>query len=249
MAKIDKRQFSKEEWKQIQANRKKEKRNRRELKEINKISSSLPLPQKSPAQRQSIHTTAFVLGNGTSRSPIIVEDLQQYGVIYGCNALYRTFAPDHLIAVDTKMVLEITKTGYQKKHSLWTNPNKAYSRIPKLNIFNPSKGWSSGPTALWLASQHSYEKIYILGFDYRGLEQGKKFNNLFADTPNYKKSSDGATFFGNWLRQTTAVVKENPNTQYVKVIAPDNYQPEELNKFKNFSTITVEDFKKIFQLS
>jgi len=147
------------------------------------------------------------------------------------------------------MILEISKTGYQKKHTVWTNPYKAYQRIPNLNLFNPSKGWSSGPTALWLAAQHGYERIYILGFDYKGLEKGSKFNNLYADTPNYKKSTDGATFFGNWLRQTTAVIKEHKNTQFVRVIAPDNYCPPELNQFRNFSTITVEDFKKIFQLS
>ena len=147
------------------------------------------------------------------------------------------------------MILEISKTGYQKKHTVWTNPNKAYQRIPNLNLFNPSKGWSSGPTALWLAAQHGYERIYILGFDYRGLEKGGKFNNLYADTPNYKKSTDGATFFGNWLRQTTAVIKEHKNTQFVRVIAPDNYCPEELNKFDNLTTITVQDFMKIFQLS
>ena len=33
----------------------------------------------------------------------------------------------------------------------------------KLNFFPPSKGWSSGPTALWLASQHGSKQILILG--------------------------------------------------------------------------------------
>ena len=241
MAKIDKRQYSKEQWRIIKEQRRLTKENKRNTKSLSSISES-PI-------KKSNNQLAFVLGNGTSRESIQVEDISKIGKIYGCNALYRTFAPDYLIAVDVKMILEITKTGYQKKHTVWTNPNKAYQRIPSLNLFNPSKGWSSGPTALWLASQHGYEKIYILGFDYRGLEKGSKFNNLYADTVNYKKSSDGATFFGNWLRQTKTVIQENPNIQFIRVIAPDNYKPDELNKFRNFSTITVEDFKKIFQLS
>ena len=41
------------------------------------------------------------------------------------------------------------------------------------NFFQPSKGWSSGPTALWLASQQQYTTIYILGFDYQGTDGGK----------------------------------------------------------------------------
>jgi hypothetical protein len=247
LAKIDKRQFTKEQWKIVKEQRRLAKEADRDAKYLRSIPSSKE--NQTVEQRQSLHNIAFVLGNGNSRSTINVEELSQYGVVYGCNAIYRKFAPDYLVAVDVKMVLEITKSGYQKKHKLWTNPNKAYSRIPNLNTFNPSKGWSSGPTALWLASQHSYEKIYILGFDYRGLDDGKKFNNIYADTVNYKKSTDGATFFGNWLRQTSAVVKENTNIKYIRVITPDNYKPEELNKFSNFSTITVDDFKKIHQLS
>ena len=241
MAKIDKSQYSKEQWRIVKEQRKHQKQLARQGKEDN----FQPIPQASTTKTNT--QLAFVLGNGISRQPIDVEEISKIGKIYGCNALYRTFAPDYLVAVDVKMILEITKTGYQKKHTVWTNPNKAYGGIPNLNLFQPSKGWSSGPTALWLSAQHGYEKIYILGFDYRGLQN--KFNNIYADTPNYKKSQDSATFFGNWLRQTKNVIQENPETQFVRVIAPDNYQPEELNKLKNFSTITVEDFKKIYQLS
>ena len=81
-----------------------------------------------------------------------------------------TFDPDYLIAVDTKMILEINKAGYQHKHTVWTNPNRSFN-MNGFNFFQPSKGWSSGPTALWLASTHVTKHIYILGFDYQGLER------------------------------------------------------------------------------
>jgi len=241
MAKIDKSKYSKSEWQLIRDQR----RNEKEFNKLIKEKKDLVV-EKTPVIRQK---TAFVLGNGTSRSPINPEELKTYGTIYGCNALYRSFSPDYLIAVDTKMILEINKSGYQKKHEVWTNPNKAYHKMSGFNFFQPSKGWSSGPTALWLASQHGHETIYILGFDYRGLEDGKRFNNIYADTMNYKKSQDGATFFGNWLRQTKSVIQTHSNIHYVRVIAPDNYQPDELNNFDNFSTITVENFQRIFGFS
>ena len=63
------------------------------------------------------------------------------------------------------------------------------------------------------------------------------------------EADDGATFFGNWLRQTKSVINENSNTNYIRVIAPDNYNPEELNKSKNYSLCKISDFKKIFQLT
>lgn len=187
---------------------------------------------------------AFVLGNGVSRSPFKIPKLKQHGTVYGCNALYRTDTPDFLIAVDPRMVIEISKTGYQLKNKVWTNPRKGLTEIRNLNFFNPSLGWSSGPTALWLASQHGHRQIYILGFDYKGIDNGTKVNNLYAGTKNYKKKDSTATFFGNWLRQTCKVVKDNPNIQYTRIIQSDNFCPEQLNNFENFATITVEEFSK-----
>ena len=247
MAKIDKSQYTKQEWQQIRNKRRVEK----QLQNSNSatITQSNTSTQYDAQHRAAKFHTAFVIGNGTSRKPIQLEELRPHGTLYACNAVYRTFRPDYLVAVDVKMILEINKSGFQKKNQVWTNPNKAYQTISNLNYFQPSKGWSSGPTALWLANEHQYERIFILGFDYRGLDSGKKLNNIYADTANYKKSTDGATFFGNWLRQTVSVVKENPQTQFIRVIAKENYEPPELNKFENFTNLDIEDFKKIFTLS
>ena len=239
MAKIDKSKYTKQEFKKIREDRRQKKR----LELISNTTLTSKLPNVTSNKKCS-----FVLGNGTSRSSIDVHTLSELGKIYACNAVYRSFSPDYLIAVDVKMVLEINKAGYQHNNEVWTNPNKSYQKIKNLNFFNPSKGWSSGPTALWLAAQHGYETIYILGFDYRGLNEGKLLNNIYADTANYKKSTDGATFFGNWMRQTKSVIKEKPEINFVRVIQPDNYDPEELNIFDNYSTIFIEDFKKIFNI-
>lgn len=242
MAKIDKSQFSKSQWKQIREQRRLEKRAK---KESNLKSYTTP---KNYQYHKSKGSIAFVLGNGTSRQGIDPSHLQTLGLVYGCNALYREFSPDYLIAVDVKMILEISKAGYQNKNTVWTNPNKSFAKISNLNYFNPSKGWSSGPTALHLACQHRHSHVYILGFDYIGLDNGKKVNNIYAGTWNYKKPNDGATYYGNWLKQTKKVIQENVNIQFTRVIQPDNYCPEELNNLTNLSHMYYEDFKKIFNL-
>ena len=237
MAKIDKTQYTKDQYKALKAAAKAE-------KAASKIVSSIPIQEhlrlKTPI--------SFVLGNGTSRDGIDPIALQKLGKVYGCNALYRSFSPDYLIAVDTKMIVEINKAGYQKTNQVWTNPNKLYASMEGFNFFQPSKGWSSGPTALWLASQHNYTTIYILGFDYKGNNSGKTFNNIYADTENYKRSNDTATYYGNWLRQTKNVIESNGRIKYVRVIAPDNFIPDELNKIANLTHITVDTFKKMYAL-
>lgn len=243
MEKIDKSLYTKKEWHIIREQRREAKR----ANQIKKLKESRPKPLHIANRRKS--KTAFVLGNGTSRKDIDLEKLKQYGPIYACNAIYREFDPDYLVCVDVKMVLELNKAKYQTRNpNCWTNKNKAIEQLTGFNIFNPSKGWSSGPTALWLASQHGYEKIYILGFDYKGLKDGKQFNNVYADTPNYKKSTDGATFFGNWLRQTKSVIQGYSQIQYTRIITSDNYCPEELNNFGNFKNMYKEDFVKIFDV-
>ena len=197
--------------------------------------------------QQKNNNIAFVLGNGRSRLNANLDVLKNHGTIYGCNALYREFEPDHLIAVDVKMINEIIASGYHKTHSVWTNPNKGVTTKSNVNFFTPHKGWSSGPTALWMAAQKGYKKIYILGFDYQGLSG--KFNNVYADTFNYKKSSDAATFHGNWLNQTEKVITEFKHIHFYRVIQPNGYIPDKLgNSLNNLTHITVSEFKgKFFQ--
>jgi hypothetical protein len=159
-----------------------------------------------------------VLGNGTSRNTISLDNLNEFGTVYGCNALYRDYIPNYLVAVDAKMVMEINRFSIQDKTQVWTNPNKAFATLSKLNYFTPSKGWSSGPTALHLASEHAHDTI----------------------------KQDRATFYGNWLRQTTSTILKNPKKRYIRVLEDKGFTPKEFNKLENLEHISVNDFKELF---
>lgn len=183
---------------------------------------------------------AFVLGNGTSRLTVDAKSLLEMGTVYGCNALYREMSPHSLVAVDVKMVNEIIGAGYNKTNEVWTNPNKGITSKNNLNLFNPHKGWSSGPTALWLAASRGHRNIYVLGFDYQGL--GGKLNNVYADTFNYKKSTDVATFHGNWLNQTERVMQEFRATNFYRVIEEGAMVPDKLDSMANLTHISIREF-------
>jgi hypothetical protein len=188
---------------------------------------------------------AFILGNGKSRLNVNPESLMDIGTVYGCNAQYREFNPHYLVAVDVKMVNEILGSGYHRKNQVWTNPNKGVISKKGLNFFSPHKGWSSGPTALWFAASQGHKEIYIFGFDYQG--QKGKFNNIYADTYNYKKSTDSATFFGNWLSQTERTIKDFKHTKFYRVIEPGAFIPDKLGPtLQNLRHITYEDFENSF---
>jgi hypothetical protein len=190
-------------------------------------------------------TTAFVLGNGRSRMSFNLEKLRKKGTIYGCNALYRDFKPDHLIAVDPKMIFEICQTGWQLTTPVWTNPNQKYRDLPNLNFFKDPRGWSSGPTAVMKACQDHHQTVFILGFDYQGM--GNFFNNVYADTFNYKGSNEQPTYFGNWKKQTETLYKEYPNVKFFRVNGENPMVMKDWQVINNFRDISYDEFGKMIE--
>ena len=202
-------------------------------------------------------TPAFVLGNGESRKGIKIADMQQHGKVYACNGVYRTERPDYLVAVDPKMLLEIAESDYITKNSVWSNFNAQYNKHQKIldhvQWFKPSLGWSSGPTALRMSLDHGHKEVYILGFDYQGHSvkekaQRFKFNNIFKDTRNYKRSQDEATFYGNWMNQTKRCLQDFKNTKFIRVVPEGWFQPKDLEWNGNIKHITTESFLSKFDL-
>lgn len=184
---------------------------------------------------------SFVFGNGRTRLNIDFDEVKPYGSIYACNAVYRDYKPDYLVAVDAKMITEIAEAHYQNRNQVWTNYNLKYKKIPNLNYFENNLGWSSGPTALYLASLHEPNEIYIFGFDYEGLSG--KLNNVFADTDNYKRSIDSATYYGNWYKQTESVIIKNSSIMFYRVNVEDFFEPNW--KYDNYNQILYKDFRKL----
>jgi hypothetical protein len=183
---------------------------------------------------------SFVFGNGRTRLNIDFDEVKPYGLIYACNAVYRDYRPDYLIAVDTKMIEEINESGYQKNNSVWTNYNIKYKNFEQFNYFEPNLGWSSGPTALNLATSHGPDEVYIFGFDYAGLKG--KLNNVYANSVNYKSSTDSATYNGNWLKQTETIIKTNPNIYYYRINVENFYETNW--EYPNYKSIFFKDFKE-----
>ena len=197
---------------------------------------------------------AFVLGNGESRKGIDINDLKEKGTVFACNAVYRTHRPHFLIAVDPKMILEIAETDYVIHNKVWSNFNAQYNKNQKIldhvNWFKPSLGWSSGPTALRMACDQGFKEIYILGFDYQGHNDGKRFklNNIFGDSRNYKKRNDEATFYGNWMNQTKRVLQDFKDVKFHRVIPKGWFQPKDLEWNGNIDHPTTEEFLAKFDL-
>lgn len=186
-------------------------------------------------------TTAFVLGNGLSRSVIDLNSLRTHGPIYGCNALYRDFVPDVLVATDREIADKIQQSGYAQNNVFYTRnpaPDLGAKRIPKHYW-----SFSSGGAALGIAADEKYTTIYLLGFD-MGPAKNNKFNNVYADTEFYKTSNSVPTYTGNWIAQVVKVAKRHPTVQFVRVVGPTTATIPDLQRVENLSHLSLSEFLK-----
>ena len=184
-------------------------------------------------------TTAFVLGNGVSRKRVDLDQLKTCGKIYGCNALYREFTPDVLVATDRPISATIQESGYAKTNHFYTRrpaENSGARSVPK-----PYFGYSSGPIATAIAAQDGHSQIYLLGFD-MGPIDGNKFNNIYAGTEFYKPVDSHPTFTGNWVKQILHIVQDYPQTEFVRVHGTTTALIIEFSKVPNLKSMDIDLF-------
>lgn len=140
----------------------------------------------------------FVIGNGESRQGFDLKQLRKFGPIYGCNALYRDFIPDLLIAGDSPMIREIEEN--YRGHNFFRVLNESYLELPLGNNSHPIKlpslvgtgtNWYAGIVAAWLMCHinTNLETVHLVGFDMYGKgPKGRYINNLYKGTLNYAAS-------------------------------------------------------------
>jgi len=182
---------------------------------------------------------AFVLGNGLSRQGIDLNCLAKFGSVYGCNLLYKDFTPTALIATDRPISTEIQESGYSGRARFLTRhpiEGLGAQKVPK-----KYHGNSSGPIATAVAALDGAKRIYMLGFD-MGPSPTGKFNNVYANTQHYKKTSDQPTFTGNWTKQIITITKDFPHSQFIRIIGETTAHIKEFEELPNYETLPLIQF-------
>jgi len=207
-------------------------------------------------------TIGFAIGNGNSRKGIELERLAKVGKIYGCNAIYRDYTPEVLVAVDGPIATAIENSGYAQEHRFYTRrPTQGGLPVPTKYY-----GYSSGPISIAIAAEEC-EIVFLVGHDFgtknapssvptreeiKARQKNKnrsnhhvlKFNNIYADTEFYKRSTESATFGGNWIKQTRQVCVDHPKVQFYRVENAHSAKVE----FPGVSNIELIDFQTFFKV-
>ena len=190
-------------------------------------------------KRHLLTDTVFLIGNGKSRENFDLEKLRGKGTIIGCNAIYRDFTPDVLVAIDAKMLNELSKAGWGKKGEFTIVPKNRQVQVVNAIAWKTERFNTSGCFAMRLISFLMEAKTcYMIGMDgYAG--------NMYDGTNNYA---------ANTLRNFKGVVNHylqvlndpNCNTVFVNVNYKDEW-PQEAHKTGKYKYITFEEFEKTIQ--
>lgn len=107
---------------------------------------------------------AFIIGNGSSRKGFELAQLKAHGEVYGCNALYRDFTPDYLVAIDDAIIQEINESDFPKDRFI-VPPEKEQYEDEAYNKFVRVRS-NAGMNAMIEAIKRGHKELYCLGFDF-----------------------------------------------------------------------------------
>lgn len=188
-------------------------------------------------------TIATVIGNGTSRLDLDLNWFQSFSTTYGCNAIYRDYTPDYLIAMDIFMVCEIIDNKAHYKTNFYTQHTNKIDGFQKeghpINFFeNKSKTTDSGTNAIQLATNHNHHTIILIGFDY---VTNNLWSNIYHGTMNYTNPQAAPHHQAHSYQQRFMnIVRKNPNTKYIRVT--NNHMNNNLDNYTEITTQHIKDY-------
>jgi hypothetical protein len=183
---------------------------------------------------------AFIIGNGTSRSAVDLNNLIGKGVIYGCNALYRTFNNwDYLIAIDDGMIDEISRINFKNGSVIVPPVDERWESAE----YNPRRRRSNaGMNAMLESIRNGAKYLYCLGFDFI-LDGEISVDNIYKNTDNYGPETK-ANISDNYnrIKYLEWFVNKYSDITFVFVI-PDGVKTKPIEA-KNVIGMTISSFNR-----
>lgn len=127
---------------------------------------------------------AFIVGNGVSRANFDLNKLKKLGTIFGCNALYREFEPDWIVAIDPKIIEEIQKSNFDQSKVL-IPPENEHWEPEEMHPGRHRPRSNAGMNAMIEAIKKGYNHLICLGFDFLVVDGEMATDNIYANTPSY----------------------------------------------------------------
>ncbi len=203
-------------------------------------------PMQQDIQVDIKRSDALVIGNGRSRLQFDLHELHKIFTTYGCNALYRDFMPDYLVALDRYMAYEILDNKIDQMTEFYSQNDSTFNRYKdsKINyVICDRRLGDSGTSAMRLAAKNKHKKVYMIGFDYT--DNNRYTDNVYSGTKHYGVgpiTNGGLYMLQQWETRVRGNCKEYKDTMFYRV---DGIGYKPTVPYDNFTNITVERFKEI----
>ena len=194
-------------------------------------------------------TQAIAIGNGESRLPVDLTYIGNhkgglYGSnklqSYGCNALYRDFTPDFLVATGDEIIEEIANSGYAADNIVYTNADSIIKYPGKFYLIPQNPYLDSGAIAAYMACFDGHQKVFLLGYD--NCVGHQPVQNVYKDTPGYPTADDSHN--GRfWELSLAGIIKLYSDVEFVRIMPTKEYDiPLDWGRLPNFRQIDFRDF-------
>jgi hypothetical protein len=211
----------------------------------------IPETEMVPNQVFNTYTTtqALAIGNGESRLGFDLTHIANHkgGLFgtnrlqtYGCNALYRDFAPDFLVAVGDKIVEEIAGSDYINNNIVYAHGQHILDYPGKFYLIPQNVSFDAGALAVYLACFDGHKKVFLMGYD--GYDEVARINNVYKDTNGYPETDQiqNEVF---WNLSLGAVMDAYSDVEFVSIMPTEGwYLAAEFDSRPNFRQITYRDF-------
>lgn len=196
-----------------------------------------------------ISNMAVVFGNGLSRLDFDINLAINHkgGLLgadklqtYGCNALFRDYTVDFLVALHRDILIEIDQSGYYESNIVYTRVNNTFEFPKKFYMIPYDPYADAGTTALYIAAFDGHKKIFMIGFDGQSLSNSN--NNVYAGTNGYSHVMDDVSSH-LWAKTKAQLFKIYDDVDFILVTAAGRSNtPEEWAGIPNFRQISHRDF-------
>lgn len=210
-----------------------------------------PETEMVPNQVFNTYTTtqALAIGNGESRLQFDITHIARHkgGLLgsnrlqtYGCNALYRDFTPDFLVAVGDDIAKEIAESSYPESGIVYANGQHVIDYPGKFYLIPQNVAFDAGSLAVYLACFDGHKKVFLMGFD--GYDEVGTINNVYKGTNGYPVENEiqNETF---WNLSLNTVMDTYPDVEFVSVMPTAQwYVHSTFDSKPNFRQIDFRDF-------
>jgi hypothetical protein len=193
---------------------------------------------------------AAVIGNGPNRLTFDLNLLKKpQGLLgsktvqtYGCNALYRDFTPDFLVASgDNGIISEIAASNFVNNNIVYTNNLHLLEHPSKFYLIPYDPYADAGTAAAYIAAFDGHTKIYLIGFDGHALDEHN--HNVYADTNGYDAKWNFEIDHNKWVQNRKQLFNVYSDVDFVWVTPfGRNLIPEDLKWCGNYRQISFRDF-------